>query len=57
MGQIAKIDATLLDKFGVRVRVLHKAEMPIKVSKQSVTIGIPILGSVMIYYMPGGVTA
>lgn len=57
MGQIAKIDATLMDKFGVRVRVLHKAEMPIKVSKQSVTLGIPILGSLMIYYMPGGATA
>ena len=57
MGQIAKIDATLLDKFGVRVRVLHKAEMPIKVSKQSVTIGIPLLGLIMFYYMPSGVTA
>ena len=51
MGQIAKIDATLLDKFGVRVRVLHKPEMPIKVSKYSVTLGIPVLGSLMIYYI------
>ena len=51
MGQIAKIEATLLDKFGVQVRVLHKPEMPIKVSKHSVTLGIPVLGSLMIYYI------
>lgn len=50
MGSGIKIDATVFDKFGVRVRSLIKPEMPVKFEKNSITVGVPIIGSVCLYW-------
>ena len=50
MGSGIKIDATILDKFGVRIRSLIKPEMPVQFQKNSITVGIPIVGSVCLYW-------
>ena len=50
MGAGIQIDATIYGKFGIKVRSLVKPEMPIKLDSNSITLGVPILGSVTIYW-------
>ena len=50
MGSGIKIDASICDKFGVRIRSLIKPEMPVQFQKNSITVGIPIVGSVCLYW-------
>ena len=50
MGSGIKIDASVFDRFGVRVRSLIKPEMPVQFQKNSITVGIPIVGSVCLYW-------
>ncbi len=45
-----QIDATIFGKFGIKVRSLVKPEMPVKLDSSSVTLGVPVLGSVTIYW-------
>jgi hypothetical protein len=45
-----QIDATIFGKFGIKVRSLVKPEMPVKLDSGSITLGIPVLGSVTIYW-------
>ena len=50
MGAGIQIDSTIFGKFGIKVRSLVKPEMPIKLDSSSITLGVPILGSVTIYW-------
>ena len=50
MEEGLRIDATIFDKFGVRVRSLLKPEMPVQFKKDSITLGLPIIGSVCLYW-------
>ena len=50
MGAGIQIDATIFGKFGIKVRSLVKPVMPIKLDSNSITLGVPILGSVTIYW-------
>jgi len=50
MGSGIKIDASVFDRFGVRIRSLIKPEMPVQFQKNSITVGIPIVGSVCLYW-------
>ena len=45
-----QIDATIFGKFGVKVRSLIKPEKPVKLDGESITLGVPVLGSVTIYW-------
>ena len=44
-----QIDATIFGKFGIRVRSLIKPEKPVKLDSESVTLGLPVLGSVTVF--------
>jgi len=50
MQEGLKIDATFFGKFGLKVRSLMKPEMPVKLNHSSLTLGIPVLGSVTVYW-------
>ena len=50
MGAGIQIDATIFGKFGIRVRSLIKPEKPVKFDSESITLGVPVLGSVTIYW-------
>ena len=50
MGSAIKIDASIFDRFGVRVRSLIRPEMPVQFKKNSITVGFPIVGSVCLYW-------
>ena len=50
MEEGLKIDATFFGRFGIKVRSLVKPEMPVKLDSCSVTLGVPVLGSVTIYW-------
>ena len=50
MGAGIQIDAIIFGKFGIKVRSLVKPEMPVKLDNSSITLGVPVLGSVTIYW-------
>jgi hypothetical protein len=50
MEEGLRIDATIFGRFGLKVRSLVKPEMPVKCDSSSITLGIPILGSVCLYW-------
>jgi hypothetical protein len=44
-----QVDATIFGKFGVRVRSLIKPEKPVKFEENSVTVGLPVIGSITVF--------
>jgi len=46
-----KLDATIFGQFGIRIRSLIKPESPVKFDKGSITLGIPVLGSVTLFWI------
>jgi hypothetical protein len=45
-----QIDATFFGRFGVKVRSLIKPESPLALTNSSITLGVPIVGAVTIFW-------
>ncbi len=45
-----KVEVVLFGLFGFALRALVKPAMPIKLSSNAITFGIPLVGSFTIYY-------
>ena len=44
-----QVDATIFGKGGIRVRSLIKPEKPVKFDDSSITLGVPVVGSVAVF--------
>ena len=48
---LVKVDVTLANKFRVTARTLEAPAMPLKIGDKSITVGIPVLGSVSLAFI------